>query len=84
MNPGRTGRRVINVDFKDDDQKMNIKGELPVLLSELEYIIADLYITLHMERGISNKDIDTLFDEVKNNGMKSAWKIIKEVRKIEG
>ncbi len=82
MNPGRTSHRVINVDL--NKQVMKVDGELPVLLTELEYVIADLYITLHIQKGIHNDDIDNLFNEVKENGMKTAWNTIKKARNIEG
>lgn len=74
MNPERTGRRMINVDVKNKDFK--IEGELPILLTELEFIMADIYFTM-LEKGFYNKDVNDVFDEVRKNVAEKVWKIIK-------
>ena len=81
MNPERTGRRVINVDTENKDFRIN--GELPTLLTELEFIVADMYITM-LGQGFYNKDINDIFDNVRQKGIESAWKTIKLENEITG
>ena len=81
MNPERTGRRVINVDVERENYR--IEGELPALLTELEFIVADMYINM-LGQGLYNKDINDIFDLVRKNGIESAWKTIKLENEITG
>lgn len=81
MNPERTGRRVINVDVERENYR--IEGELPALLTELEFIVADMYITM-LGQGLYNKDINDTFDTVRQNALNTAWKVIKLENEITG
>lgn len=81
MNPERTGRRVIKVDAEKEDFRIN--GELPALLTELEFIVADMYIIM-LGQGLYNKDINDIFDNVRQNALNTAWKIIKLENEITG
>lgn len=74
MNPERTGRRVINVDVERENYR--IEGELPALLTELEFIVADMYIIM-LGQGLYHKDINDVFDLVRKNASETAWKVIK-------
>ena len=80
-NPERTGRRVIKIDSEKSEYRIN--GDVPVILSELEFAVADVYITL-VGLGLQNKDINDLFDKVRENGLKNAWKIIKLENNLSG
>ena len=80
MNPERTGR-MINVDVERENYRIN--GELPTLLTELEFIVADMYITM-LGQGLYNKDINDTFDTVRQNALNTAWKVIKLENEITG
>ena len=81
MNPERTGRRVIKADAENKDFRIN--GDIPTLLTELEFIVADIYITM-LGQGLYNKDINDTFDTVRQNALNTAWKVIKLENEITG
>lgn len=84
MNPGRTGRRVINVDINKEEKTLEnfeIKGELPTLFTELEFTIADIYLIM-LSKGFNVQDASQFLDKIVKNGCDSAWKVIKESKNI--
>ena len=72
---------MINVNADKYDFK--IEGDTPALLTELEFIVADMYITM-LHQGFYNKDINDIFDLVRKNALENAWKVIKLENEITG
>ena len=66
----------------DAERKIfELKGTVPRLLVELEYIFADLYTQMYVSQGLSSDVIYELMDEARENGIDAAWDAILETRR---
>lgn len=69
---------MIKVDV--ENKVFELTGDHLTQLVELEYAIADLYITLHIEKGYSKEIVDDVFEECVRKGVLRAKEVIEEVK----
>jgi len=68
MNPGRTGRRVFNIDLKNKVTELEV-DDIATFSVEVEYLIA-FFFTLLFNRGFKPYDAKKYIEEVVNNGIR--------------
>lgn len=81
--PGRTGRRVINIDIENNEQNITIDGELGILLPQLTFVVGFIYLKM-IKHGYSVEDIDNTLSLVLQEGMKKGWEVQKAERGLNG
>ena len=78
----RTGRRVISIDL-ENNKHLKAEGEIQTLLSQMQFIIAFLYMELIL-KGLDPMACQAMFDQVIDRGMKLGHKVENEKNEVKG